>query len=435
MTLSFVASSPTASSRAASPLAASLERAESLNAIASMDLAGIETHGGPLVLVKDNIATRGMPLTAGSPFFAYVVAKTDATAVRLLRAAGGNPAVRTTLHELALGITGVNAWSGPILNPFCASRVAGGSSGGSAAALAVGLGDLSLVTDTGGSARIPAAHCGVIGFRPTTGRYPADGVVHLSPSRDTIGLMARDLRWIIWADRLLSGETTLPPSQTAPVIGIMEASTLDTLEQPIAMAYRRLCDRLLHAGYSLKPVSLEHVVRLDGQCGMTIAAHETFHALSAACATLRESPFDALVAATASADVAAVLQGCAEQALAAPRDYTRAIGVGWPALRAAFRAVFAGVSVLLTPTTPFLPPAVAQTGVVTPQGENLPVFPAYSRFTRPDSMAGLPSLSFPVEAGQHALPMGMMLSAPRWQDGALLRIVQDILQTLERSAG
>ncbi|MBO1323834.1 hypothetical protein K2X14_01530 [Acetobacter sp. TBRC 12305] len=408
-----------------------LERAKALNAIASVNTPDLAEQAGPLVLVKDNIATAGMPLTAGSPFFADVVAGADATAIRLLRAAGANPAIRTTLHELALGITGVNAWSGPILNPFCATRVAGGSSGGSAAALAVGLGDLSVVTGTGGSARIPAAHCGVIGFRPTTGRYPADGVVHLSPSRDTIGLMARDLRWIIWADTLLSGETSRPPQQSGAVIGVMEAAALDTLDPHIAAAYRRLCDVLTRSGHYLKPVSLDPIARLDAQCGMTIAAHETYHALCAASATLRDSTFDALVEATASPDVAEVLKGCAQYALDAPGDYAQAMGIGLPALRAGFRAIFADVSFLLTPTTPFLPPLVEQTDVLTPQGETLPIFPAYSRFTRPDSMAGLPSLSFPVEAGQHALPMGMMLSAPRHRDRALLRTVQDILNILE----
>jgi aspartyl-tRNA(Asn)/glutamyl-tRNA(Gln) amidotransferase subunit A len=151
---------------------------------------------GPLcgvpVSIKDLILTTDAPTTAGSRIYgAGQVADRDALLVRRLRRAGAIVLGKTNLHEVALGVTTVNEHFGPARNPWDTRRMSGGSSGGSAVALAAGLGPLSIGTDTRGSIRIPAACCGITGLKPTRGLVPLDGVLPLSPTLDHAGPMAR----------------------------------------------------------------------------------------------------------------------------------------------------------------------------------------------------------------------------------------------------
>src|SRR3954469_24177599 len=148
--------------------------------------------GIPLA-VKDLFDTAGLVTTYGSSIFAEHVPQDTAEAVRLLEAAGYADVGKTNLHEFAYGVTSMNPHYGWVPNPVRAGRIAGGSSGGSAAALAAGLADAALGTDSGGSIRIPAACCGIAGFKPTWGLVPLDGCFPLAPSFDHAGPMARDV--------------------------------------------------------------------------------------------------------------------------------------------------------------------------------------------------------------------------------------------------
>ncbi|GHH86005.1 amidohydrolase [Streptomyces sulfonofaciens] len=147
-------------------------------------------HGVP-VAVKDVIDVAGLPVTMGSAHFAGHVADTDAECVRRLRAAGAVVVGKTTTHEFAYGPTGDRTANGPSRNPVDPTRMSGGSSGGSAVAVAAGMVPLALGTDTGGSVRIPAALCGVSGFKPAYGTVPTDGVFPLAASLDHVGVLAR----------------------------------------------------------------------------------------------------------------------------------------------------------------------------------------------------------------------------------------------------
>ena len=149
--------------------------------------------GGPRVAVKDLFDTAGVRTTYGSAVFADHVPSASAEAVRRLEAAGWQNAGKTNLHEFAYGVTSQNMHYGIVPNPSFPGRTSGGSSGGSAAALAAGLVDGALGTDTGGSIRIPAACCGIAGFKPSFGLVPIDGVFPLAPSFDHAGPMARDV--------------------------------------------------------------------------------------------------------------------------------------------------------------------------------------------------------------------------------------------------
>ena len=149
---------------------------------------------GPRLAVKDLFDTAGLVTTYGSAIFADHVPERTAEAVRRLEAAGYANVGKVNLHEFAYGVTSENPHFGTVPNPLRPGRIAGGSSGGSAAALAAGLADAGLGTDSGGSIRIPAACCGVVGFKPTFGLVPLDGCFPLAPSFDHAGPLATDRR-------------------------------------------------------------------------------------------------------------------------------------------------------------------------------------------------------------------------------------------------
>src|SRR5829696_9483681 len=147
--------------------------------------------GGIRLAVKDLFDTAGLTTTYGSVVFAEHVPERSAEAVAVLEAAGYMNVGKTNLHEFAYGISSQNPHFGTVPNPAAPGRLAGGSSGGNGAALAAGLADVALGTDSGGSIRIPAAWCGIVGFKPTWGLVPLDGCFPLAPSFDHAGPMAR----------------------------------------------------------------------------------------------------------------------------------------------------------------------------------------------------------------------------------------------------
>ena len=165
-----------------------------------------ETSGpGVRLAVKDLIDMVGEPTTAGCRAVAdrAVPAAADAACLAGAREAGARIVGRTNLHELALGVTGVNRWYGTPVNPLDPTRVPGGSSSGSAVAVATGEADVAYGSDTGGSIRIPAACCGTTGLKTTWGRIPLDGVWPLAPSFDTVGPMARTVAGLVTGMQLL----------------------------------------------------------------------------------------------------------------------------------------------------------------------------------------------------------------------------------------
>jgi Asp-tRNA(Asn)/Glu-tRNA(Gln) amidotransferase A subunit family amidase len=192
------------------------ERAD-LHAFISLSQEQFEgSQAGPIVAVKDLIDVRGLPTTAGSVRHMSPPATVDALVVRNVRAGGGVVIGKTNLYEWAFGVTAHNPHYGDIVNPWDHERMAGGSSGGSAAAVAAGMCDWAIGTDTGGSIRIPASLCGVVGFKPTRGLLSTEGVLALSHTLDTVGPLARDVAGAVSALEQLHGA---PLSQAAPMEG------------------------------------------------------------------------------------------------------------------------------------------------------------------------------------------------------------------------
>jgi Asp-tRNA(Asn)/Glu-tRNA(Gln) amidotransferase A subunit family amidase len=191
-----------------------IQQRRDLNAFISLTE---EDGEGPVVAVKDLVDVRGAVTTAGSVLMPSVPAEEDAPTVRRMREFGCVVVGKTNLHEWAFGVTSDNPHYGPVRNPRDPELVAGGSSGGSAAAVAAGLCDWAVGSDTGGSIRIPAAFCGVVGFKPTVGSIDTEGVVPLSRSLDTLGPLAPDVRSAARALEMMSELTDLVPARPRPL--------------------------------------------------------------------------------------------------------------------------------------------------------------------------------------------------------------------------
>ena len=176
---------------------------------------------GKRLLVKDLIDTAGIRTTYGSRVYADHVPGTTAPAVTRLVAAGAVLVGKANLHEFAWGVTSQNPWYGTVQNPVQPGRTAGGSSGGNAAALAAGLCDLGLGTDTGCSVRLPAACCGVVGLKPSWGRVSTEGVFPLCPTFDTVGPMARTVTEVVAMWSALTGEPPPTPLPAGSSVGLL----------------------------------------------------------------------------------------------------------------------------------------------------------------------------------------------------------------------
>ncbi len=206
-----------------------------------------EDGRGPVVAVKDLVDVRGTVTTAGSRLLPQVPADRDAPVIARMRQAGCVVIGKANLHEWAFGLTSENPHYGPVRNPLDPSRVAGGSSGGSAAAVAAGMCDWALGTDTGGSIRVPAALCGVVGFKPTLGTVDTEGVVPLSRTLDTLGPLAPDVRSAASALEAMSELTGLvparPPSRSQVRIAVPEGWDED-LRPEVEPAWRAVSQGL-----------------------------------------------------------------------------------------------------------------------------------------------------------------------------------------------
>lgn len=200
-------------SQAAERLAAAraaIAESAALHAFISLsteEFEGSAQHStGPIVAVKDLIDVAGLPTSGGSLSRRDAVAAGDAPVIARVRVAGGVVIGKANLYEWAFGVTGHNPHYGDVVNPWDSERTAGGSSGGSAVAVAKGMADWAIGTDTGGSIRIPASLCGVVGFKPTRGLIGTTGVLPLAHSLDTLGPLARDVRTAVGALEILAGE-------------------------------------------------------------------------------------------------------------------------------------------------------------------------------------------------------------------------------------
>jgi mandelamide amidase len=382
---------------------------------------------GPLagvpIAVKDNIDTLPFPTTGACPALLDHRPVADATVVAKLRAAGAVVIGKTSLHELAFGITSNNTHFGAIPNPFDARRVAGGSSGGAGLVLARGVVPVALGSDTGGSVRIPAAFCNVVGLRPTTGRYAGDGVLNLTRSRDTIGVMATSVDDVASVDAVITGEGSVALVPGPIRLGVL-SNAQPGLSKTTDAAIGAALTSLQRAGFELVPVDFTEAEQITNQIDVVIALHEIWQIWTGFVRKKFGTTLEQFAARIASPDVREMFAGLDRMAPDFSRNYPDAMNSGRPALRREYERALVrnGVDALITATVPVPPPPIGEDGEMTVDGAQLPTFPTVIRNTSPASIAGVPSLALPAGFDVDGLPVGVMLEGLAGQDRRLLAV-------------
>ncbi|SCL25055.1 amidase [Micromonospora inyonensis] len=356
-------------------------------------------HGVP-VAIKDVIDVQGMPTTAGSRVTDRRLADADAEAVRALRQAGAIVIGKTTTHEFANGPTGDRAATGPTRNPHRQDRMAGGSSSGSAAAVAAGVVPVALGTDTGGSARIPASMCGVVGLRPTQGALSVVGVYALAPSLDTIGLLSRDLDGCRFLWHAL-GRPRSGPAHPSSTVAWVRPDSIHATEPSVTRRSRALVDHLIVDELDLQGADELHAAY------RVIQGREAYlrHAES-----LRTLP---------SLYDPEVLERFQQGGRVSETEYIQALNLGRLARRRTL-GLLRKHGVLALPSVPLLPPAI-NSRVESVAGVKVEVRSALLALTSPWSVMGLPAISVP--AGEvDGLPVGLQLVGPPGAEPHLLQL-------------
>jgi len=400
------------------------------------DLAPEGPLAGVPIAVKDNVDVLDLPTSAGTPALHGSRPGRDHHAVARLRAAGATVVGKTNLHELAFGITSNNAAYGPVRNPHDPTRSAGGSSGGSAVAVATGVVPVALGTDTGGSLRVPAAHCGVVGYRPTTARWGGhDGVVGLSSTRDTVGALASTVADVVLLDQLVTGsEPATVPHARMLRLGVPLPGFFDGLAADVADAVGRALDTLADAGVDLVEVDVVAAHELDARCGFPIVFHEVLRTLPAYLGSLPDGPtFEDLVAGVVSPDV----RGALEHAIGEP--VPGSVYAECLELREQLRSAYAAahelpgggrLDALVYPTTPLTAPPLGDDDTTDLDGEQVPVFGTTIQNTGPGSTAGMPAISLPCGTTPAGRPVGLSLETVPGADPQLLAVARRVEQLL-----
>jgi aspartyl-tRNA(Asn)/glutamyl-tRNA(Gln) amidotransferase subunit A len=375
---------------------------------------------GVIVSVKDLFDVAGEPTRAGSKILAEEAAPAlaDAAIVRRLRAGGAVIVAKTNMTEFAFSGIGANPHFGTPGNPRDRTRVPGGSSAGAPVAVADGMCDISIGTDTGGSVRIPASLCGLVGFKPSRQRVPTDGAFPLSHTLDSIGPIAASVAECAKTDAVMAGEEfSFAPLDVADLkglrFGVAEGLPLDRLDDTVAAGFAMALKRLDGAG-----------VRISHE---TLALFDDMNEVNAkggisppeACAIHR----DRMRRRAADIDPnvrARIERGCAVSAA----DYVDMVRERGRLVRA-MDARLAGLDVLLMPTTSIVAPTIAEV-------DDPKVFAARNaallRNTAVINFFDLCALTLPVPAASTSLPVGLMLAARNGQDRRLSQVAAAIEQ-------
>ncbi|MDT7727631.1 MAG: hypothetical protein QOI21_4207 [Actinomycetota bacterium] len=398
-------------------LLATCERAERLgrplNAVVKVFPAPLRAAEGPLyglqIAVKDMIDVAGHPRGNGNrASMDNEPAATDAEIISRLRAGGADVFAAASLLEYAAGA--VHPDVPEAMNPFNHKRTAGGSSGGSAALVGAGVCAVALGTDTGGSIRLPAHYCGIVGFKPSYGALPLDGIEALAPTLDHVGLLARDVTTTTRVFSALTGRD-LAPSPGALRIGVLPWQLGHASVEPdVATVVRAAIGRLRNAGCAVADVDGSAFAELEE----TMSAILLFEAWQVHGARVSGDPGHY------GPETLRLLRSAAA---VSRDDYETALADRARLLPAA-AGVYAGIDVLLTPAAPFVAP-VTTPPVDTPQGA------VEGLFTGIYNLTGAPALVLPCGWSGDGLPIGLQLSSPAGTDMTLLAAAQSVESMLD----
>jgi indoleacetamide hydrolase len=383
-------------------------------------------HGVPLVL-KDNFDTADFPTTAGTPALAAHRPRRNGAVVQRLLDAGALILGKANMQELAFGPTSNNAAFDPVHNPYDRSRIPGGSSGGTGAAVAARLAPAGLGTDTGGSVRVPASLSGVVGFRPTTLRWPQEGIVPISHTRDTAAPLARCVADCVLLDGIVAGGamSLSAISLKGLRLGVPHGYFWENLDAEVETILADTLAQLAAAGVVLVEGDMDDVAALDAAAGFPIALYEfvaDFNRYLAGHATGLD--FAGVAAQVKSPAVKKVVDGLLGADAVPEPVYCEALIKHRPALQDAYRRYFReqGVAAMVFPTTPLAAAKIGEDETVVLNGRPAPTLPTYIRNLGPGSAAGVPGLSVPAGMTRAGLPVGIAIDGPEGDDQGLLTI-------------
>ena len=378
-------------------------------------------HGIP-VAVKDLFLTRGVRTTCGSKVYEDFVPAIDAAVVERLRAAGAVMFGKLNMHEMAYGITSANPHYGPVRNPWNPGHSPGGSSGGSGAAVAAQMVYAAMGSDTGGSIRIPAAFCGVVGLKPTYGRVSRYGALPLAYSLDHMGPLTRSVRDAAMVLNAIAGyDRRDPTSSRHPVvdfvpndgcsirrlrIGFPENFYFEHLDAGVEQSVRGVFARAQSLGALVTPVRVPDIAALNTVARVIQLAEAS--AVAEPHLAHREK---------FGADVLALFD---QGRLLPATDYINAQRLRRQMIRE-FDQLWSEVDCLIAPTTPSTAPRVGD-ATVRLGGRDEDVRLATTRLVRGINVLGLPALSMPCGLASNGLPMGIQIIGPAWEEALILRI-------------
>jgi indoleacetamide hydrolase len=388
--------------------------------------------------VKDSVNTRDYRTTGGTPALRDFHPGADAPVVAALKSAGAIVLGKTNLHELSYGWTSNNLAFGAVHNPYDPTRIPGGSSGGTAAAVAARLAPLGIAEDTEGSIRVPAAFCGIQGFRPTTGRYSTQGCVPISPLFDQVGPHARSVADLMLFDSVLTNDARPPQavSLRGARLGIVRDYWFEGLDPEVERITAGALKRLEAAGAVLIEAPFGGVARLIDLITDQVQNHDVRFALAryleqyGAGVTLSE------LVERASPDIQAVFKSyvlpgganfVTEPVYADARDRYL------PELKELYRSYFARtqVAAMVFPATRVPPPRIGDETTLDIDGKSVAFEDAVARNIAPGSTAGVPGLVLAAGLTAGGLPVALEFDAPAGADRELLALGS----ALERALG
>lgn len=394
-------------------------------------------HGVPLAL-KDNIGTCALPTTAGTSLLRRNTPVRDARVARRLFDAGALLLGKNTLHELAFGVTCNSPAFGAVSNPYDRRRIPGGSSGGTAVAVAARLAPAGIGTDTGGSVRVPAALCGIAGFRPSVGRWSQEGIVPISATRDTAGPLAHTVGDLLLLDEVVTGDSN--PASACDLremrIGLPRGHFWEGLDAET----ERLCVAAVNvarvAGAQIVEADIPQVAELNNAISFVIALHEGRVGLGEYLAGVgAEIDFDDLAEKIDCNDVRNLVNEMrGSSAEERRRKYVEVMKTERPAFVRRMDAYFDenALDAMIFPTTPLPACLIGEDDSLQLNNVSLPVFATYIRNTDPGSVAGLPGVTIPAGLTNSGLPVGIALDGPRGSDRRLLALAQSLEAALGR---
>jgi mandelamide amidase len=419
-----------------------LDEPGALSAAREADKARAKGLSAPLLGVplgiKDSYLTAGLRTTLGVGALRDFQPTEDAEAAALLKAAGAIVLGKTNLVELSYGLTGDNGPYGQVGNPHAPGHVTGGSSSGSAAAVAAGLVPAALGGDTIGSIRVPASLCGVVGFKPTTRRWPRGGVAPISHTLDTTGVFARSVEDCVLVDQIVTGAPAAELEGRIDLGGNRFAFAprqyLNPVNPEVEAQFRAALLRLADAGAEIVEIDLgEDFQALALHTTWSLFFRETKASLSEflerhAIPVTFEDLHEGLRAGVKEAWDHFVIPGApgylSEQAY-------HALSTDRLAVKERMSEIFTrhGAHALVFPTTPCTAPKVDRQTQFTVGGQEVD-FRVLANNTIPASAAGLPGVSLPIGPDSHGLPIGLELDGPEGEDRALLGLAARVEKIL-----